>query len=337
MQFEDSHSSSSTFGLAGWIFADLMLILVIIFMASQFVATPDDTPFHIVQGTPVVDYESFSQTATAQTNELAQQESAHATEMAKMSQTATAQADNANEADEAQATEMASLSQTATAQADQESVRATEMASLSQTATVQAEQDAVRATEQAAFSETATAQASMVQTATVQNEVIANLEATIDASVIRDADAVYQEHTFMTDISGLLGGTNPAAEEDARESIRAIMTPYAECRVWQVQTFGRGNADYPGAELARQINDMMKEEFPLVFASLVYEDGFINLIADDPVGQVDIRLYFLGPCVPQEAAVVQPGLPQSLISRGMTGVLPSGNAHGIGAFSKMRW
>lgn len=287
--------------LGGWLFADLLLGLAMLFAVANTVGAPPPPP----TPTPLPDYLATSEAQVAQVNVEAQQtveamqsaaeatESANATRAAmSASQRATEDAKATEEAVVARATIEALSTEQAASQSSEEELNAQLATNVAQATEVAGQLEA-QATDQAQLSAVATEQAESGVTA---QGTIAALQGDLATSEAQSASARQSaeeadatsaavqsqlsqaeqqiqlnslnpnsvEETIHVDASGVLGG-DESALDDAREELDNALAPYLQgqsCRIGFVNISAGASDIGSGLQLANTIAGMIEDDFP---------------------------------------------------------------------------
>src|SRR5918995_385005 len=298
--------------LGGWLFADLLLGLAMLFFAANTVGSPPPTPTPTATPNELATAEAaFNQLSEAQRQTIeAQQQNITGAE-----QTAAARATNQAEAALA-ATEDAAAEQTR--QALSESERATADAQATQDAptnnqqATQVEQQATQSAEVAAVATQnaqtgANAQATTNAQATVVQATLTAAQATVEAAqaqqvnVDQTAEASslnpnFVPVTVLVDLNGINGGDADARTEAVQE-LQTALEPYLTtggCRAGFVLTSSRAQDVGTGVALSENINEILQQEFPEVFGETAFEA--IALTNPDPAGEVQLQIFFFRGC-----------------------------------------
>ncbi|HWV36004.1 MAG TPA: hypothetical protein VNZ55_10230 [Thermomicrobiales bacterium] len=283
--------------LGGWLFADLLLGLAMLFAVANTVGAPAPPP----TPTPMPDYLATSEAQVAQANVSAQQTveamqssaDAEATRSAmSASQRATEDAKATDEAVVARATIEALSTEQAASQSNEAELNAQLATNVAQ-ATEVASQLQAQGTEQARLSAVATEQAA--SGATVQGTIAAlqgdlatseansasaqqrasDAEATSAAAQSQLSQAQQQvqlnslnpnavTETIQVDLNGVIRG-DTSALDDARDALDAALAPYMSgqaCRIGFVNISSRAPDIGQGIQLSDRMAELIETDFP---------------------------------------------------------------------------
>lgn len=321
--------------LGGWLFADLLLGLSLLFLVANTVSNdpPPPTP------TPMPDYFATAeseiqsnqienqQTVVALESDLADKENQLDNAQATTDAEVTRQARNADESVAAQATIAALSTEQAANAASQDELNASYATTVAEATNV-ASQLQASGTEQAELRAAATENAARGNdaegTIAVLNTTAANAQATTDAAVAT-SDAANNEilaaqqqaqlntldpnaipETMQVDLTGVLAG-NANAMSDARDELHRVLDPYANsetCRIGFVLISSRAPELGQGIQLSDAIAAMIPQEFPDLLPSS--SDGGSPTLASEsialpgttPTGEVQLLLFMSAGCEP---------------------------------------
>ncbi|HLU35975.1 MAG TPA: hypothetical protein VKZ61_09395 [Thermomicrobiales bacterium] len=289
--------------LGGWLFADLLLGLSMLFLVANTVGAPPPEP----TPTPLPNYEATAEAQIAQADVEAQQtveaiqaqlEDAEAAAQATEDARATREAMSASERAtmDAEATEQAVVAQAtiealSTEQAESQSSREeldNELATTVAEATNVAAQVEAQATEQAALQAQATENAesgvnAQGTSAALENQVatsqaqVEEAQATSDAAQNELLQAQEQVQlnslnpnaipvTIQVDLEGVISGDDEALE-DAREELGVVLDPFLEaesCRLGFVLISSRSPDIGQGIQLSDRIATMIEEDYTAI-------------------------------------------------------------------------
>jgi hypothetical protein len=216
--------------------------------------------------------------ATAAAQATADAESAQATIAAQQTQAAEVAmiaTENAESGANALATAQAGQ---AAAEATIAAILANESSSESVLATAEAEVSAAQATVQALVTQQA---AAMATTTALAGQAASG---SIDPTLV--------ELSIEVDATGLING-DPDAIEETSQTLADALDQYEGCRVGLALTFGWSSDLQTGLAVADAVNAILQDDFPEIFADAAV-DNFASL--QDPVGRVDMQLYFYRGC-----------------------------------------
>lgn len=283
--------------LGGWLFADLLLGLAMLFAVANTVGAPPPPP----TPTPLPDYLATSEAQVAQANVEAQQtveamQSAADAEATRAAMSASQRATEDAKATEEAVVARATIEALSTEQAARQSSEAELNAQLATNvahATEVAGQLEAQATEQAGLAAVATEQAESGITAqgtiaALQGELATSeaqsasarqsaedAEATSAAVQSQLSQAQQQiqlnslnpnsvSETVQLDLSGILSGSSSATDE-ARDALDAVLAPYLQgqaCRIGFVNISSRAPDIGQGIELSNRVAELIEADFP---------------------------------------------------------------------------
>ncbi|MCA9835011.1 MAG: hypothetical protein KC435_13745 [Thermomicrobiales bacterium] len=321
--------------LGGWLFADLLLGLSLLFLVANTVSNdpPAPTP------TPMPDYFATAeseiasnqlenqQTVVALESDLADKENQLDNAQATTDAEATRQARDADESVAAQATIAALSTEQAANAASQDELNSAYATTVAEATNV-ASQLQASGTEQAELRAAATENAAHGNdaegTIAVLNTTAANAQATTDAAVAT-SDAANNEilaaqqqaqlntldpnaipETLQVDLNGVIAGDEDALA-DARDELHRVLDPYADsetCRIGFVLISSRAPELGQGIQLSDAIAAMIPDEFPDLLptssdgGSPTLASESIALPGTTPTGEVQLLLFMSAGCEP---------------------------------------
>ena len=268
---EEPPRFGTTFGLAGWLFAELMLVLAVVFIAADRPERPRPSSSPTLAAPETQAAEATIRTLSAAETALLATVDAQATEAAAAEATIVAMASSQEVAERAMAT----------AEGLAVAAQSTAAALETQQAQGTANLEAIEASHSA-----------VVQTATALSVPTTPLPSTSPPVVAIDPTPAAE--SIQVDADGILTGDS-AAVADARGQLADVLDGYrGRCRAGIVLTFAHGTLEESTA-LAEAVNDILVDEFPDLFEGTAL-NAFIDL--NPPRGQIDLRIYFIGSCPP---------------------------------------